>query len=286
MDITKTEKARRKFHEIIYEADTLAGKLFDLLLIFLILVSIAAVMLESVESIQARYGAELEIVEWVITIFFTLEYIGRIIAVKRPWKYICSVQGILDLLATIPAYIDLVFPGLHFLISIRAVRLLRIFRILKMGQFVGASDQLVLALKKSRMKIIVFLFSVIVLCVILGTVMYIIEGAESGFTSIPVAVYWTIVTLTTVGFGDITPQTPFGQFVSMVIMVLGYGIIAVPTGLVTAEFMTKEGGTRNNTQVCPSCSADHHRDDARFCYHCGHSLDKYASDGLAPPSKN
>ncbi|MGK4567702.1 ion transporter [Flavobacterium sp. 3HN19-14] len=273
MNTSKTEKARKKFHEIIYEADTLPGKLFDLVLIFLILISIAAVMLESVASIQAKYGNELEIVEWIITVFFTLEYIGRIIAVKKPLKYIFSLQGILDLLATIPAYIDLIFPGLHFLVSIRAIRLLRIFRILKLGQFVGASDQLVEALKKSRMKIVVFLFSVIILCVILGTVMYIIEGPESGFTSIPVAVYWTIVTLTTVGFGDITPQTPFGQFVSMVIMILGYGIIAVPTGLVTAEFMSKRTAD-NNTQVCPNCSADHHRDDAEFCYHCGHSLEK------------
>jgi voltage-gated potassium channel len=274
LEITNTEKARKKFHEIIYEADTFAGRLFDLILIFLILISIAAVMLESVVSIQAQYGTELEIVEWVITIFFTLEYFGRIIAVKKPLKYIFSLQGILDLLATLPAYIDLFFPGLHFLVSIRAVRLLRIFRILKMGQFIGASDQLVAALKKSRMKIIVFLFGVVVLCIILGTVMYIIEGAESGFTSIPVAVYWTIVTLTTVGFGDITPQTPFGQFVSMVIMILGYGIIAVPTGLVTAEFMSKKGIPDNNTQVCPNCSADHHRDDADFCYHCGHTLGK------------
>lgn len=248
--------------------------MFDLLLIALILISIAAVMLESVTSIQARYGTILEITEWIITIFFTLEYIGRIIAVKRPMKYIFSLQGILDLLATLPAYIDLIFPGLHFLISIRAVRLLRIFRVLKMGQFVGASEQLTQALRKSRMKIIVFLFGVIVICIILGTVMYIIEGPESGFTSIPVAVYWTIVTLTTVGFGDITPQTPFGQFVSMIIMILGYGIIAVPTGLVTAEFIAKKGTEEGNTQVCPNCSADHHRDDAEFCYHCGHTLGK------------
>ncbi|AWI26780.1 ion transporter [Flavobacterium pallidum] len=274
MEENITNNARKRFHEIIYEADTFAGKLFDLILIFLILISIAAVMLESVVSIQARYGTALEITEWVITIFFTLEYLGRIIAVKRPLKYILSVQGILDLLATLPAYIDLIFPGLHFLVSIRAVRLLRIFRILKLGQFVGASNQLTDALKKSRMKIIVFLFSVVVLCIILGTVMYIIEGAESGFTSIPVAVYWTIVTLTTVGFGDITPQTPFGQFVSMVIMILGYGIIAVPTGLVTAEFMSKKGEADTNTQVCPNCSADHHRDDALFCYHCGHGLER------------
>lgn len=274
MEITRTERIRKKLHEIIYEADTPIGKLFDVLLLFLIIVSIVAVMLESVASIKYVYGKELGIIEWIITIFFTLEYIGRIIAVKRPLKYIFSFYGIIDLLATLPGYIDLLFPGLHFLLSIRAVRLLRVFRILKLGHFVGASNQLVVALKKSRLKIAVFLFSVIVLCIILGTIMYMIEGPESGFTSIPISIYWTIVTLTTVGFGDITPATPFGQFVSMIIMILGYGIIAVPTGLVTAEFMTRDNKIQVNTQVCPNCSADNHRDDAKYCYHCGHSLEK------------
>lgn len=272
MEITKTEKLRKKLHEIIYEADTPFGKLFDLILLLLIIISIVAVMLESVASIRLVYGKELAIIEWIITVFFTLEYIGRVIAVKKPLKYIFSFYGIIDLLATLPSYIDLLFPGLHFLVSLRAVRLLRIFRILKLVHFVGASNQLVYALKKSRLKIAVFLFSVIVLCIILGTIMYMIEGPESGFTSIPMSIYWTIVTLTTVGFGDITPVTPFGQFVSMIIMILGYGIIAVPTGLVTAEFMSKGRTVHENTQVCPNCSADHHRDDAKYCYHCGHTL--------------
>jgi voltage-gated potassium channel len=248
------------------------GKLFDLFLLLLIIVSIVAVMLESVVTIRLIYGQELAVIEWIVTIFFTLEYIGRVIAVKKPLKYIFSFYGIIDLLATLPTYIDLLFPGLHFLVSLRAVRLLRIFRILKLVHFVGASNQLVRALKKSRLKIAVFLFSVIVLCIILGTIMYMIEGPESGFTSIPMSIYWTIVTLTTVGFGDITPITPLGQFVSMIIMILGYGIIAVPTGLVTAEFMSKDKTVHQNTQVCPNCSADHHRDDAKYCYHCGHSL--------------
>ncbi len=272
MEITKTERLRNKLHEIIYEADTPFGKLFDLFLLLLIIVSIVAVMLESVVTIRLIYGQELAVIEWIVTIFFTLEYIGRVIAVKKPLKYIFSFYGIIDLLATLPTYIDLLFPGLHFLVSLRAVRLLRIFRILKLVHFVGASNQLVLALKKSRLKIAVFLFSVIVLCIILGTIMYMIEGPESGFTSIPMSIYWTIVTLTTVGFGDITPITPLGQFVSMIIMILGYGIIAVPTGLVTAEFMSKDKTVHQNTQVCPNCSADHHRDDAKYCYHCGHSL--------------
>ena len=273
MKTIKTEKFRTKLHEIIYEADTPIGKIFDIILLVLIILSIAAVMLESMASVRYLYGEELEIIEWVITAFFTFEYIGRIIALKKPAKYIFSFYGIIDLLATLPAYIDLIFPGLHFLVLIRAVRLLRVFRILKLVHFVGASNQLVVALKKSRLKIAVFLFNVIVLCIILGTLMYMIEGPESGFTSIPTSIYWTIVTLTTVGFGDITPETPFGQFVSMIIMILGYGIIAVPTGLVTAEFMARDK-VHENTQACPNCGAEKHRDDAIFCYHCGHTLNE------------
>lgn len=268
-----TPKLRRRFHQVIYEADTPAGKLFDLILLFLIIVSIVAVMLESVVEIHAKYGYELQVIEWVITIFFTLEYIGRILSVGRPLKYIFSFYGIIDLLAMLPAYIDLLFPGLHFLVSLRAIRLLRVFRILKLVHFVGAGNALVEALRKSRNKIAVFLFAVIVICIILGTIMYLVEGAESGFTSIPISIYWTIVTLTTVGFGDITPQTPFGQFVSVIIMILGYGIIAVPTGLITAQFMSKhEGESDNNTQSCPNCSRYGHRDDADYCYHCGAKL--------------
>lgn len=269
-----SDRLRQRFHQVIYEADTRAGKLFDLILLFLIIVSIVAVMLESVVEIQLQYGSELAIIEWVITIFFTLEYIGRILSVKQPLKYMLSFYGIIDLLATLPAYVDLLFPGLHFLLALRAIRLLRVFRILKLVHFVGAGNSLIEALKKSRNKIAVFLFTVIVICIILGTIMYMVEGAESGFTSIPVSIYWTIVTLTTVGFGDITPVTPLGQLISVVIMILGYGIIAVPTGLVTAQFMSKEMQTPTNTQSCPNCNADHHRDDAKFCYNCGSKLNE------------
>lgn len=264
---------RKKLHTIIYEADTPAGKFFDLTLLVIIIISITAVMLESVASIKIKYGYELAVIEWVVTIFFTLEYIARLFAVNKPFKYIFSFYGIVDLLATIPKYLDLLFPGSGsgMLLSIRAIRLLRIFRILKLVHFVGASNQLVVAIKTSRAKIAVFLFSVLVVCVIFGTLMYMIEGPEHGFTSIPVSIYWTIVTLTTVGFGDITPETPFGQFVSSIIMILGYGIIAVPTGLVTAELM-RERTVNLNTQVCPNCSADKHRDNAHFCYNCGYHL--------------
>ncbi len=265
-----SDRLRRKLHDIIYESDTPAGKLFDLFLLLLIVISIAAVMLESVASINALYGHELSVVEWIITIFFTIEYAARIIAVRRPWTYITSFTGITDLLATLPAYVGLLFPGLHFLLALRAIRLLRIFRILKLVRFVGASDLIATALKKSRTKIAVFLFAVVVMCVILGTVMYMVEGPENGFDNIPKSIYYTIVTLTTVGFGDVTPQTPFGQFLSMVIMILGYGIIAVPTGIVTSDLLSKS--TRTNTQACPNCGVDTHRDDAIFCHHCSAKL--------------
>lgn len=269
-----SEESRAKLHTVVYEADTRAGKLYDIILLFVILISIVAVMLESVASIKIVYGLQLAVVEWVVTALFTLEYISRIIAVKQPIRYILSFYGIIDLLATLPKYIGLLFPGSGFLIAIRAVRLLRVFRILKLTHFVGASNQLLTALKKSQTKIAVFLFSVVILCIIMGTIMYMIEGPESGFTSIPISIYWTIVTLTTVGFGDITPITPLGQFMSMIIMIMGYGIIAVPTGLVTAQFMNNSDKPHLNTQVCPNCSATQHRDDAKFCYNCGFSLSK------------
>lgn len=267
------ENFRKKLHEVIYEADTPAGKFFDLALLVVIVISIVAVMLESVASIKIIYGEELAIAEWIITILFTAEYIARIIAVKKPITYVFSFYGIIDLISLLPKYLDLLFPGSSFLLSVRALRLLRIFRILKLAQFVGASNQLLAALKKSRAKIAVFLFTVVILCIILGTIMYMIEGPESGFTNIPVSIYWTIVTLTTVGFGDITPLTPFGQFVSVIIMIMGYGIIAVPTGLVTAQFM-QERAQHENTQVCPNCNADHHKDNAKYCYNCGTHLHK------------
>ncbi len=277
MKTTNPEKIRRRLHEIIYEADTPEGKLFDILLLFLIIISIVAVMLESVAGIKFKYGNTLEIIEWILTIFFTLEYIGRIISVRRPLKYILSFYGIIDLLATLPSYIDLLFPGLHFLLSLRAVRLLRVFRILKLVNFVGAGNSLILALKKSRTKIAVFLYTVVVMCIILGTIMYMVEGPENGFSSIPISIYWTIVTLTTVGFGDITPQTALGQFISVIIMILGYGIIAVPTGLVTAQLMSNDNDVADNTQVCPNCAKENHRNDAEFCYHCGSHLHKNPS---------
>lgn len=266
-----SDKLRHKLHTIVYEADTPAGKLFDVALLALIIVSVVALILESVESVRLAYGLELYIIEWIVTIFFSIEYVLRLLSVKRPAKYALSFYGMVDLAATVPSYLDLFLPGFHFLLALRAIRLLRVFRILKLMHFVGASNLLLVALRRSRIKIVVFLFTVLVLCVILGTVMYMVEGPENGFTNIPVSIYWTIVTLTTVGFGDITPVTPLGQLISSVIMILGYGIIAVPTGIVTSELTTKNRA-RTNTQACPDCGEQNHRDNANFCFHCGAKL--------------
>ena len=271
---------KTKLHDIIYEADTPAGKWFDIILLISIIASIILVMLESVRSIDAQYHNLLNISEWVITILFTIEYIARIITVKKPIHYIFSFYGIIDLLSTIPKYISLFFGGVHALAALRALRLLRIFRILKLARYLGASNNLVTALKASRAKISVFLFAVIIVAIILGTIMYLVEGEENGFSNIPKSVYWCIVTLTTVGFGDIAPQTPLGQFIASLVMILGYGIIAVPTGIVSAEYtaQNKPKGELEkdkihlNTQSCPNCSASKHKDNAEFCYNCGHKL--------------
>jgi voltage-gated potassium channel len=264
---------KHKLHEIIYEADTPSGKWFDLILLILIIASIAVVMLETIPSVEVRYARELDITEWVITILFTFEYIARIVSIKKPKEYIFSFYGIIDFLSTIPKYLSLFFVGSHALIALRALRLLRVFRILKLARFIGEGNQMSTALKASRARISVFLLAVFMLCIILGTIMYMIEGgADSGFTSIPRSVYWAIVTLTTVGYGDIAPVTGFGQFVASIIMILGYAIIAVPTGIVTSEMAKKTNKVHLNTQNCGSCSSSNHRDDAQFCYDCGHKL--------------
>lgn len=266
---------KNRLHEIIYEADTKEGKWFDIILILTILISIVLVMLESVEAFDAKYHDFLNISEWVITILFTLEYITRIIAIKKPSSYIFSFYGIVDFLATIPKYISLIFVGTHALVALRALRLLRVFRILKLARYLGASKNLVSALKASKIKIFVFLFSVLVITIILGTVMYLIEGPKNGFTSIPHSMYWAIVTLTTVGYGDLAPHTPLGQFIASIVMILGYGIIAVPTGIVTSELTRTESFITTNTQHCSNCSAEKHSDNAEFCYNCGVRLNNH-----------
>lgn len=277
MENKKTHKGwKNRLHEIMYEADTPMGKWFDILLFILIIVSVILVMLESVKEIDIQYHKLLLTLEWVITIFFTIEYIARIISIKKPFKYIFSFYGIIDLVSTIPLYLSYIFVGSQVLLAIRAFRLLRIFRILKLVQFLGEASSLKKALKASRAKIAVFIYAVLILSVIMGTIMYLVEDDTAGFTSIPRSIYWAIVTLTTVGYGDITPQTSLGQLIATIVMILGYGIIAVPTGIVTAEFSKQgEKGEEKihlNTQACPSCSLEDHRDDASHCFNCGCEL--------------
>lgn len=271
MATQKQTSWKRELHEIIYEADTPNGKLFDLILLTTILASIVLVMLESIDSINDSYGTFLNISEWIITGLFTLEYILRIIAIEKPLKYIFSFYGIIDLLSTIPKYLSLIFIGSHHFAALRALRLLRVFRILKLTRYIGASNKLLIALKASRAKIGVFLFFIIILCVILGAIMYMIEGADNGFTSIPKSIYWAVVTMTTVGYGDIAPQTAFGQFIASIIMILGYAIIAIPTGIVSSE-ISKTDSIDTNTQSCPNCGIDGHKDGAEFCFSCGTKL--------------
>ena len=265
---------RHRLHEIIYEADTKEGKLFDIVLLIAIIASIIFVMLESVKSFDEKLYEFLNIAEWIITILFSIEYILRIVAIKKPFRYIFSFYGIIDLLSTLPKYLSFVIVGSHNLAALRALRLLRVFRILKLTRYVGASNRLIIALRASKAKIAVFLFFVVIICIILGTIMYMVEGEENGFTSIPRSVYWAIVTLTTVGFGDIAPNTPLGQLIASVIMILGYSIIAIPTGIVGAEMSKMTNDEDTNTQACPNCLKDHHKENAIYCYNCGSVLNE------------
>ena len=270
---------KSKLHTIIYEADTPMGKLFDVVLLILILVSVILVMLESVTSIDTHYHDFLYFGEWVITIFFTIEYILRIITVKKASNYIFSFYGVIDFLSTIPLYLSFILAGSNALLAVRALRLLRVFRILKITRYMGEANKLNKALRDSKPKILVFLFAVLILSIIAGTIMYLVEGEQSGFVSIPISVYWCIVTLTTVGFGDIAPVTPLGQFIAAIIMIMGYGIIAVPTGIVSAEYASKKTTTLDdpeyihvNTQSCQNCNENNHHDNAEFCHKCGSTL--------------
>lgn len=270
---------RERLHEIIFEADTPLGKAFDVALLVLIVLSVIAVMLESVEAIDRAYHTQLRIVEWTLTIVFTVEYLLRLLTVRRPLRYATSFFGIVDLLAILPTYLSLFFVGAQSLLVIRALRLLRVFRIFKLARYLDESRQLMVALRASARKILVFLFGVLTLVIIIGSAMYLIEGAhpESGYTSIPRSVYWTIVTLTTVGYGDITPQTVPGQILASIVMIMGYGIIAVPTGIVSVE-MARSSPRSVSTQACPACGKDGHDPDASHCKFCGTPL--HEPDGL------
>ena len=264
---------KKRLYEIIFEADTKSGKLFDLALIFLILISIVVVLLESVPRNSPELTELLQRAEWVITGLFTLEYLLRIWAVQRPRGYIFSFYGIIDLLAILPSFLGLLFTGTQMLIILRSLRLLRIFRVLKLTRYVQEASTLWKALKASRKKVTIFLFFIIILITILGTVMYIVESPTNpGFSSIPRSIYWAVVTLTTVGYGDIAPITVVGQFLASVIMIIGYSIIAVPTGIVGSEMVQYRFKHGTNTQVCPRCLKDDHDDEATYCSRCGERL--------------
>lgn len=269
---SKYDILRQKLYIIIYGSNTFSGRLFDLILLGIILLSVLLVMLESVEKLDVKYHSFIIICEWIITIFFTIEYILRIFSNKKPLNYIFSFYGIVDLISILPMYLSFFIPGSRMLSVIRALRLLRLFGILNLVHFTGQESQFKLAIKASRTKIIVFVYFVLIVSILLGAVMYVVEGKESGFTSIPVSIYWCIVTLTTVGYGDIAPVTTLGQVIASCIMILGYGIIAVPTGIVTAEFASAKRDQSNNKKKCSSCTSIIYNEDAIFCHHCGQKL--------------
>jgi len=254
---------------VIFEADTPAGKLFDVALLWAILASVVIVMLESVESFRSTHGYFLRAAEWVFTVAFTLEYALRLISVKRPLRYAKSFFGLVDLLSIAPTYLSLFIPGAQSLLVIRALRLLRIFRVLKLVHFLNEASELSLALRRSSRKISVFLGVILSIVAVMGALMYLIEGSENGFTSIPRAMYWAVVTMTTVGYGNVAPQTVLGQFVAACLMIAGYAIIAVPTGIVSAELSRK---TVVTTQSCRACSKEGHDPDAQHCKFCGEAL--------------
>ena len=280
------EGLRHRLHDIIFYAETPAGKLFDVVLIWTIVASVVAVLLESVAAFRIQYGEALRIAEWTFTILFTIEYLLRLWTVGRSLRYAFSFFGIVDLLAVIPTYLSLVFPGAQYLLVVRLLRVLRVFRVLKLATYINEAAVLKTALIASRRKITVFLVAVITLNVILGSLMYLVEGAENGFTSIPRSIYWAIVTLTTVGYGDISPQTNLGQALASVIMIIGYAIIAVPTGIVTAELTRADAADRaarvpneyvarvpkQDASRCSACNATGHDPDARHCKYCGERL--------------
>ncbi|MEE4245107.1 MAG: ion transporter [Kangiellaceae bacterium] len=266
---------RENLNEVIFGAETPMGRAFDIILIISIILSVLAVMLDSVEAIQLEYGELLFLTEWFFTILFTIEYVLRLICVRRPLAYATSFFGWVDLLSVVPTYLTLLLPSAKYMLMIRILRVLRLFRILKLAEYVGEAQVLMTALSNSRRKIMVFLYTVSTLVVVFGSMLYLVEGAASGFTSIPRSVYWAIVTLTTVGYGDIAPVTPLGQFIAAGIMIMGYGIIAVPTGIYSAELVKAYTGIPDiNNQACPACGATGHAFDADFCKYCGHALNE------------
>ncbi len=275
------DSLRERVYHVIFDHDTPAAKGFDILLLVLIGLSVLAVMLESVPELGRVHAGWFRGFEWCLTVLFTLEYIARLAVVRRRWRYALSFYGVIDLMAILPTYLELVVSDAHYLMAVRVLRLLRIFRILKLSRFVAEGELLLQAVRQSRAKISVFLWFVVTSVIVAGTVMYIVEGDESGFTSIPRAVYWAIVTLTTVGYGDIAPQTAMGRFLASILMILGYGVIAVPTGIVTAEIHAATQ-RRAIDRECPGCRLAGHSDDAEYCRRCGGPLLEL---GQAPGAK-
>ncbi len=261
---------RRRLHEIIFEADTRAGRLFDLILLWLIVASVVVVMLESISSLREDFGEAFYYIEWIFTVLFTIEYILRLISVRRPLAYAFSFFGVIDLLAIVPGYLSLLLPGTQYLLTIRILRLLRIFRILKLAEYISEARVITTALRASRRKISVFMLAVLSIVTVVGSLMYVVEGEQNGFTDIPTSIYWAIVTLTTVGYGDLSPKTPLGKMLASIVMIMGYAIIAVPTGIVTAELT--RSNRRFSSQVCPECHAQDHDADAVFCKYCAANL--------------
>lgn len=271
----KQEKSfRDKLYNIIFYSDTKAGKTFDVVLLISIVASVLVVMLDSVVDLHLKFSKFFFFAEWIFTFLFTIEYFTRIAVSRKPLNYILSFYGIIDLLSIVPTYLSLILAGSHYLLVIRILRMLRIFRILKLNRYLKASRVLQISLKQSRYKIIVFLEVVLATVVIMGSMMYLIEGPEHGFNSIPRSIYWAIVTLTTVGFGDITPQTVLGQFFASIIMILGYSIIAVPTGIISAELMKAEKPNQiSSSKICTECDSGGHDEDAMYCKYCGKELE-------------
>ncbi len=264
---------KQRLFKIIFESDTRNGQAFDIVLLILILISILVVMLESVSSLREEYGQWLVRAEWFLTIIFTIEFLMRLSIVKEKRNYAFSFFGIIDLLSILPTYLAFLIPGSQSLLVIRSIRLLRIFRIFKLGRFIGESQNLTKALRASQYKITVFMISVLTAVIIFGTLMFLVEGPVHGFTSIPTSIYWAIVTMTTVGYGDIASQTPLGQSIASVIMILGYGIIAVPTGIVSAEMVQLKQSSKGSAKVCAHCLKEGHDVDATFCKFCGEKID-------------
>jgi voltage-gated potassium channel len=275
MALTENKKSRtwrEQLHEIIYESNTLAGRVFDISLLFLILASILVVILDSMQEWRSQYGHLFNVLEWVFTIVFTIEFVLRLISLKNPWKYIFSFLGLIDILAIIPSYLSFFFVGAESLLVLRALRLLRIFRIFKLSHFLSEMRFLGVAVKGSLRKISIFMLIVLMLVIILGSIMYLVEGGKNGFTSIPESIYWSIVTITTVGYGDITPATTLGKFVASLIMLIGYAIIAVPTGILTTEMALAVRNRDQKHEVCPRCGKEGHDADAIYCKKCGEKL--------------